>query len=490
MSLTMHTCSVRTFQRHLRGLANCLTKAKTLYQEKKYDEASLVNYRLFPDMFDFARQVRMSTMHACQCTELLSGVARPTFEDNEKTLEELVARVQKTIDYLAGVKAEQIDGTEGKSVVVKMADIQAAMTMRPDRLQLMRSGSRSTRSLVMSAMRAQPANAIVISNSSRNSLITRATPSAPSAASPQIAGRPIMTPDAPSASAMNTSFPLRTPPSTSIGTRPSIRRALRSSARMLVGAADSTRSPWFEIATPSQPAAMARSASSGCSTPFSTIDILPGRGLGHPAVEDFACARIDLQLRFADIEIDGTNRRRQRHRGSLDRCIDGKHHREEPGGEGTIQQTGRGLAIPLPVELEPGGGAFDSIGGLSNLGERPARKTAHEHLPALSRCGGGAGGFAIGVEQALIGHGCEENRMIERFAEEGDGRAAAAHVDRRPGNDVPCAQGTFVAPDAAVLQVMPNGSGQPRLRMRRVVAQQPDATIVVHALSAQRRSRL
>jgi hypothetical protein len=55
-------------------------------------------------------------------------VARPTFEDNEKTLEELVARVQKTIDYLAGVKAEQIDGTEGKSVVVKMGAREVTFT--------------------------------------------------------------------------------------------------------------------------------------------------------------------------------------------------------------------------------------------------------------------------------------------------------------------------------------------------------------------------
>ena len=136
MSLTMHTCSVRTFQRHLRGLANCLTKAKTLYQEKKYDEASLVNYRLFPDMFDFARQVRMSTMHACQCTELLSGVARPTFEDNEKTLEELVARVQKTIDYLAGVKAEQIDANCLRAILTAVSfllnRLRRSQNLRPE----------------------------------------------------------------------------------------------------------------------------------------------------------------------------------------------------------------------------------------------------------------------------------------------------------------------------------------------------------------------
>jgi hypothetical protein len=128
MSLTMHACSVRTFQRHLRGLANCMTKARTLYAEKKYDESSLVNYRLFPDMFDFARQVRMSTLHACQCTELLSGVAKPAFADDEKSLEELIARVQKTMDYLGSVKAEQIDGTESKSVTVKLGAREVTFT--------------------------------------------------------------------------------------------------------------------------------------------------------------------------------------------------------------------------------------------------------------------------------------------------------------------------------------------------------------------------
>jgi len=59
---------------------------------------------------------------------LLSGVERPKLEDNEKSLEELVVRVQKTIDYLNGVKAEQIDGTEGKSVVVKMGAREVTFT--------------------------------------------------------------------------------------------------------------------------------------------------------------------------------------------------------------------------------------------------------------------------------------------------------------------------------------------------------------------------
>ena len=40
------------------------------------------------------------------------------FEDTETTLEELQQRIQKTVDYLATVKPEQVDGTEGKAMVI------------------------------------------------------------------------------------------------------------------------------------------------------------------------------------------------------------------------------------------------------------------------------------------------------------------------------------------------------------------------------------
>ncbi len=120
MALTLYQCSVRLFLRHLRGLEICLTKAKALYEAKKYDQSTLMTYRFYPDMFDFARQVRQSTNHARQCTELLSGVAAPKVEDNEKNLDDLIARVRNTIEYLNSVKPERIDGTEEKNVTVKV----------------------------------------------------------------------------------------------------------------------------------------------------------------------------------------------------------------------------------------------------------------------------------------------------------------------------------------------------------------------------------
>lgn len=122
MAVSMYPISVPVFTRHLNGLAGCLKKAQALYAEKKFDETSLLHYRLFPDMFHLARQVQATTDHARNCTALLSGTDAPKFEDNEKSLADLIARVEKTVAFLNTVTAAQIDGTEDKIVKVKVRD--------------------------------------------------------------------------------------------------------------------------------------------------------------------------------------------------------------------------------------------------------------------------------------------------------------------------------------------------------------------------------
>lgn len=122
MAIAMYQLSVPIFVRHLKGLATCLSKAQALYGEKKYDEQSLLGYRFYPDMFTFAKQIQIATDHARSCAALLSGTEAPKFDDSEKSLAELLARVQKSIDYLNTIKPEQVDGSESKPVTVKMRD--------------------------------------------------------------------------------------------------------------------------------------------------------------------------------------------------------------------------------------------------------------------------------------------------------------------------------------------------------------------------------
>lgn len=122
MPVSMHQVSLPVFVRHLNGLAGCLKKAQALYAGKKYDENTLLSYRFYPDMFSFARQVQAATDHARTCAALLAGVEAPKYEDSEKSLADLIARVEKTIAWLGAIKPEQIDGSEGKAVTLKMRD--------------------------------------------------------------------------------------------------------------------------------------------------------------------------------------------------------------------------------------------------------------------------------------------------------------------------------------------------------------------------------
>ena len=122
MSVSIYRVSVPVFVKHLKGLASCLKKTQALYSEKKYDEVTLLNYRLYPDMFNFTRQVQYATTHAVACTALLAGMEVPKSDDNEKSLAELIARVEGALAFLNAIKPEQIEGSEDKSITIKKPD--------------------------------------------------------------------------------------------------------------------------------------------------------------------------------------------------------------------------------------------------------------------------------------------------------------------------------------------------------------------------------
>ena len=73
---------------------------------------SLLNMRLYPDMFPLVRQLRAVTDHAISATARLAGVELITFPNNETSFPEVKGRIAKTIDFVKSFKPVQIDGTE------------------------------------------------------------------------------------------------------------------------------------------------------------------------------------------------------------------------------------------------------------------------------------------------------------------------------------------------------------------------------------------
>jgi hypothetical protein len=118
MTLSMHALSVEVFADMLGDLSKILDKAAEHARAEGIDPAALVGARLAPDMFDLAQQLQAACHQAVNGTAHLAGVEPPTFEDNEKTLDALKARIARTIDYVSGFDAQALEGAEERHIVI------------------------------------------------------------------------------------------------------------------------------------------------------------------------------------------------------------------------------------------------------------------------------------------------------------------------------------------------------------------------------------
>ncbi len=116
MAFTTYDASVPAFRQILKSLSRLLDKAEAHAAEKGVEVSTLLSAKLAPDMFDFTRQLQIATDHAKGAVGRLAGVDIPKFEDSEKTVAELKARIQKTLDFIAAVQAEQFAGAEDKEI--------------------------------------------------------------------------------------------------------------------------------------------------------------------------------------------------------------------------------------------------------------------------------------------------------------------------------------------------------------------------------------
>ena len=117
MTLSMYQASVPVFVRMLINLKGILEKGAAHAQAKKIEETVLLNARLYPDMFAFVRQVQLACDFARGTGARLAGMEPPAYEDNERTIAELVSRVDRSIAYLRTLTAATIDGSEGREIV-------------------------------------------------------------------------------------------------------------------------------------------------------------------------------------------------------------------------------------------------------------------------------------------------------------------------------------------------------------------------------------
>ena len=105
---------------NLNILSKILKKAESQIEAKKFDKAVVLGLRIYPDMLNLTKQIQIVTDNAKGCGARLSGTAIPSFPDEEKTFDELQARLAKTIDYLKSLDAKLFEGAASREVVLKI----------------------------------------------------------------------------------------------------------------------------------------------------------------------------------------------------------------------------------------------------------------------------------------------------------------------------------------------------------------------------------
>lgn len=120
MAISMYRASAPIFLQHLPALSACLDKGAAYAAAKKIDPSVLVQARLFCDMFPLNRQVQIAADFAKGAVARLAGVEPPKYEDTETTLDELKARIAKTIAFVKEFKPSQIDGSEERDITVML----------------------------------------------------------------------------------------------------------------------------------------------------------------------------------------------------------------------------------------------------------------------------------------------------------------------------------------------------------------------------------
>ena len=117
MKISIYAMAVKTYVPMLRSLSHVLDQGV-----KKAGPADLVNARLAPDMYTLAQQVQLACDQANDSTARLSGQDAPHFEDDEKTFNELKARIAKTLEYVESVRPDAFEGAEDRKITIPIPE--------------------------------------------------------------------------------------------------------------------------------------------------------------------------------------------------------------------------------------------------------------------------------------------------------------------------------------------------------------------------------
>ena len=117
----MYAQSVPFLLKNLSSMTKILKKAEAFCDARKLDKSVVLGLRTYPDMLPLTAQILILCDQAKGCAARLSGTEIPKYADDEKTFEELYARITKTADFIKSIDAKKFDGAATRTITLKVS---------------------------------------------------------------------------------------------------------------------------------------------------------------------------------------------------------------------------------------------------------------------------------------------------------------------------------------------------------------------------------
>ena len=115
MTLSLYAASVPVFTRMFNNLLAIFDIAEQNAAERKFKPEVLVSARLAPDMHPLSFQIQSATDRTKFFVARVTGRDAPSWEDTEKTFDDLRARIGKALDYLSGYAPADLEDSTTSS---------------------------------------------------------------------------------------------------------------------------------------------------------------------------------------------------------------------------------------------------------------------------------------------------------------------------------------------------------------------------------------
>lgn len=124
----MSAINLSVYDRFLGGLSGLLDKAEAHCTARNIKPEAILQFRLYPDMFPFVKQVQLACDFAARAAARLAGAEPKSFPDTETSFAELKERIAAARAYIASFPASAYDGADDRQVTIKVRGADMTMT--------------------------------------------------------------------------------------------------------------------------------------------------------------------------------------------------------------------------------------------------------------------------------------------------------------------------------------------------------------------------